>query len=298
MARIALLGVPMDLGAGRRGVDMGPSAIRYAGLEKRLVPLGHTVEDMGDLPAVEAGRAVRGTNPKLHYLSEVTRVNLELAESVETMIRDGKWPLILGGDHSIAIGILAGLRRSFSSVGAIWFDAHGDFNTDATTPSGNIHGMPVAVAVGRGSASLQGTWGDAPHLEERHVGLIGLREIDSLERDALRQSQVHVATMTDIDRIGIRDVLERALTDLADVEHLHVSFDMDVVDPTEAPGVGTSHPGGITYREAHLVMEMLHESGRLGSLSVVEVNPIIDTHNATAGLAAELIASALGQSIL
>lgn len=298
MAGIALLGVPMDLGAGRRGVDMGPSAIRYAGLEERIVALGHTVEDMGDLPAVEAGRASRGTNPKLHYLSEVTRVNLALAESVEAMARDGKWPLILGGDHSIAIGVLAGLARGYSSVGVVWFDAHGDFNTDATTPSGNIHGMPLAVAVGRGSAALQGTWGDGPHLAEHNIDLIGVRELDPLEKEAIHGSELRVATMSEVDRIGIRATLEEALSDLKGVEHLHVSFDMDVVDPTEAPGVGTSHPGGITYREAHLVMEMLHESGRLGSLSVVEVNPIIDTHNVTARLAAELIASALGQSIL
>lgn len=298
LRKVTVLGVPMDLGAGRRGVDMGPSAIRYAGLEGSIRRLGHRVEDRGDLPVDHAGRAKHGGNPRLHFLDEVIRVNAGLAEEVRGILAAGGFPVILGGDHSIAIGILSGLARSLATVGVLWFDAHGDFNTDATTPSGNIHGMPLAVAVGRGSPDLLRTWGGAPFLKERDLSLIGVRELDPAEREALRNSEVHVATMTDIDRQGMRQVVEASLGDLAHVDHLHVSFDMDVMDPREAPGVGTPHAGGITYREAHLAMEMIAASGRLASMSIVEVNPILDNHNVTGHLAAELAASALGQVIL
>jgi len=295
---VTILGVPMDLGAGRRGVDMGTSAIRYAGLEEALRALGLAVKDEGDLEVHHAGRAQMGENPKLRYLDEVARVMGVLRERVAAIVTSGDFPLILGGDHSIGIGVLAGLQTAVKSVGVLWFDAHGDYNTDETTPSGNIHGMPLAVAAGHGSRDLRRTWGEAPLIPEEHLALIGAREIDPAEREALRRSKVRVATMTDIDEKGIRRIMEETLDAFSACEHVHVSFDMDSVDPKEAPGVGTSHPGGLTYREAHLAMEMVAASGRLGSLALVEVNPILDIQNMTAKLAAELGASALGQTIL
>jgi arginase len=295
---VAVVGVPMDLGAGRRGVDMGPSAIRYAGLQEELVALGLTVHDHGDLVVHHASRLPRGENPRLHYLGEVVRVNRELAELVAALGAAGEIPVVLGGDHSIGIGALAGAASLGKRLGVIWLDAHGDFNTDRITPSGNIHGMPLAVAVGRGHPDLLAAWTQAPFAAEKDVWLIGTRDLDPLERQALSASEVRVATMTEIDRDRMRSVVEQALDALQAVDHLHVSIDLDVIDPKEAPGVGTPVPGGITYREAHLVLEMIAESGRLGSLSVVEVNPILDDHNRTGQMAAGLIASALGKVIL
>ncbi len=296
--RVAVLGVPMDLGAGRRGVDMGPSAIRYAGLQQELEQLGLAVTDHGDLEVRHASRLERGESPRLHYLAEVVRVNRELAQAVASLGQGGALPVVLGGDHSIGIGALAGASLLGRRVGLIWLDAHGDFNTDRTTPSGNIHGMALAAAVGRGHADLLAAWPDAPFVAEPDVWLIGARDLDLEERQAIRESGLNVATMTDLDRLRMQTVMEQALDALADVDHLHVSLDLDVIDPKEAPGVGTPVPGGITYREAHLAMELVAKSGRLGSLSVVEVNPILDDHNRTGQMAAGLIASALGKVIL
>lgn len=277
---------------------MGTSAIRYAGLEDALRSLGIEVDDQGDIEVHHAGRAESGPNPKLRYLDEVTRVMGVLRERVAATVAKGDFPLVLGGDHSIGIGVLAGLAKAEKSVGVIWFDAHGDYNTDATTPSGNIHGMPLAVAAGHGSPDLLKTWGEGAPIPEEHLALIGAREIDPEERKALRRSKVHVATMTDVDEKGIRAVMAETLRALEGCDHLHVSFDLDAVDPREAPGVGTSHPGGLTYREAHLAMEIVAASKRLSSLALVEVNPILDVQNMTGKLAAELAASAMGQVIL
>lgn len=295
---VAIIGVPMDLGAGRRGVDMGPSAIRYAGVAEYLMRLGHQVEDLGDLPVDHAGRAFRGQDLRLHYLEAVRDLNLRLAGVVSAALGAGKFPLVLGGDHSIAIGALAGAARSSRRPSVLWFDAHADFNTHESTPSGNIHGMPLAASVGRGHPSLLDVFKGAPFIEEGLVSLVGVRELDGGERDALKASHVHVATMADLDRRGMDRVVEEALLMAKDSDHLHVSFDLDVMDPKEAPGVGTPHAGGITYREAHLALEMVAASGKMASMSIVEVNPILDLQNATGNLAAELVASAFGQSIL
>ena len=295
--KVAVIGVPMDLGAGRRGVDMGPSAIRYAGLQEQIEALGLAVHDHGDLIVHHASRLGRGNNPNLHYLGEVVRVNQELAALVASAGADGEFPLILGGDHSIGIGALAGAARLGRRLGVIWLDAHGDFNTDHTTPSGNIHGMSLAASVGRGHPDLLAAWGTDPFVSEADVHLIGTRDLDPAEREALEDSGVKVATMSAIDHDRMRSVIEEALDQLSAVDHLHVSVDLDVIDPKEAPGVGTPVPGGITYREAHLAFEMIAASGRLDSLSVVEVNPILDDHNRTGQVAAGLISSALGKVI-
>lgn len=295
---VAVLGVPMDLGAGRRGVDMGPSAIRYAGLQGALEQLDLVVEDHGDLAVHHASRLARGENPRLHYLAEVVRVNRQLAQAVQELGDHGALPLLLGGDHSIGIGAVGGAALLGRRVGLIWLDAHGDFNTDRTTPSGNIHGMALAAAVGRGHPNLLAAWPEAPFVAESDVWLIGTRDLDLEERQAIKDSEVHVASMSDVDRLRMQTVMDQALAALAEVDHLHVSIDLDVIDPKEAPGVGTPVPGGITYREAHLAMELIAKSGRLGSLSVVEVNPILDDHNRTGQMAAGLIASALGKVIL
>lgn len=294
---VAVIGVPMDYGSGRRGVDMGPSAIRYAGLQKGLERLGYTVLDLGDLtvPPPETSEQLR---PDLKYLHEIVPVSQHLTRRVAGLLRDGKFPLVLGGDHAIAIGTLAGVALASEDPAVIWFDTHGDFNTNETTPSGNIHGMPLAASVGRGAAELLEGRDGAPAIRERRVVMIGVRELDPMERDALHHSEVLVFTMSDIDRLGMRSVMQQALSHVRGASALHVSFDMDVMDPRIAPGVGTPHEGGITYREAHLAMELIYEAGNLTSLEMVEVNPILDIENRTGKLAAELALSALGQRIL
>lgn len=294
---IAVVGVPMDLGAGRRGVDMGPSAIRYAALKERLQRLGRSVGDLGDLRVPLPEETPRG-NPRLHYLDAIVKVCLELGETVDTILRDGHFPLVLGGDHSIAIGTIAGVARAAPDAAVLWFDTHGDFNTEETTPSGNIHGMPLAASVGRGNPGLLAARDGAPPIREQRVVAIGIRELDPLEREALLHSRVTVYTMSEIDKFGMREVMRRALEHVEGAQAVHVSFDMDVMDPYVAPGVGTPHQGGITYREAHLAMEMIHEANILTSMEIVEVNPILDTSNRTGQLAADLALSALGQRIL
>lgn len=295
--RIHLIGAPMDLGADRRGVDMGPSAIRYADLNEKVRTLGHEVNDLGSVHVPDPESRMQG-DPKLKYLDQIVASARELGERVQRSIEEGAVPITLGGDHSIALGSISGAANAQGEIGVIWLDAHGDFNTSETTPSGNIHGMILAALTGHGDPRLVDAVGKGPHLDPQRLVIIGARDLDMGERKLLRSAGVHVRTMTEIDRRGIYDVTREAL-ELATkgAKGLHVSFDMDVMDPSEAPGVGTPVPGGITYREAHLAMELIAESGRMTSLDLVEVNPILDSENRTAILATELALSALGKRI-
>lgn len=296
---ISIIGVPVDLGAGRRGVDMGPSAIRYAGLHEGLEALGYRVFDQGNLPTPLAETCpTPASDEKLRYLEPITELSRTLADLVAACVEQGRIPLVLGGDHSIAMGSVAGSARG-RRLGLIWLDAHADFNTAETTPSGNIHGMPLAVVTGHGHPALTTLNGTPPVIPAERVALVGVRSLDALERTALRQSAIRIFTMHDIDRRGLARVLEEAIAVVtAATEGFHVSLDLDVVDPREAPGVGTPVLGGISYREAHLAMELLSETGALRSLDIVEVNPILDIHNTTATLAVALALSALGKRIL
>jgi arginase len=295
-------GVPLDLGGGRRGVDMGPSAIRIAGLGERLAAMGRTVVDRGDLPSpIPETRAER--DPKKKYIREIARVCQRLYQQVLQSHQEGAVPIVLGGDHSLAAGS-AGASADFAatsgkSIGLLWIDAHGDMNTPSTTLSGNVHGMPLAALIGPEPAELSRIGQRSPKFEASRVALIGIRNLDDLEKERIRQSKIHVFTMKDIDRHGIAVVMKRALA-LAtkDAAGIHVSFDLDVCDPTIAPGVGTPVKGGLDYREAHMAMEMVADSGALLGLDLVEVNPILDTANQTAILATELAQSALGMRIL
>jgi arginase len=298
MTEVVVIGVPVDLGAGRRGVDMGPSAIRYAGLCEHIEALGHCVRDAGNLPAPlaeQCGRPADGE--KLRYLEPLVELNHMLAQRVQAVVAAGAFPLVLGGDHSIAIGSISGVAYQ-RRVGVIWVDAHADFNTPETTPSGNIHGMTVAVLTGHGHPSLVNLLSNGPAIRETDVAMVGIRDIDPLEREALHASGIHVFTMHDIDRRGLATVMDEAIARVsADTDHIHLSLDLDALDPKEAPGVGTPVLGGLSYREAHLAMEMVSESTRLLSLDVVEVNPILDRSNITAALAVQFAASALGKRI-
>ena len=296
---IRTIGVPMDLGADRRGVDMGPSAIRYAGLSATLDDIDRPTIDRGDLTvphAEERDPERAATNAK--YLAEVEAICTRLADEVAGTLADDTLPLVLGGDHSIAIGTLAGAARD-AEIGAVWFDAHSDINTPATTPSGNVHGMPLAAALGFGEFANM-PWASAPNLSEENVALVGLRSVDEHERERIRDSDVTAYTMSDIDERGVVSVTEEALAVATDgVDGIHVSLDMDWLDPSHAPGVGTPVRGGVTYREAHSAMELVADhDDALRSLEVVEVNPILDSHNETAELATELAASALGKRVL
>ncbi|RBI64426.1 arginase [halophilic archaeon] len=302
---VHIIGAPVDYGANRRGVDMGPSAIRYSGLADELAAAGVTAIDTGDLlvPRAEERDPEREEPPegKAKFLRETADVCSRLADEVAASIEDDAFPLVLGGDHSIAMGTLGGAARD-ADVGAVWFDAHGDFNTPGTSPSGNVHGMPLAGALGIDDFA-DTEWANVPRLREENVVIVGLRSIDDKEREAIRDSEVTVYTMSDIDERGITPVVEDAL-DVAThgVDGIHVSLDLDWLDPNEAPGVGTPVRGGVTYREAHSALETVAERDDredvLRSLEVVEVNPILDEHNETAELATELAASALGKRIL
>lgn len=298
--RIRIIGVPMDLGQDRRGVDMGPSAIRYAGLQERLRRLGHNVEDAGNIavPVPEESKDEHGSG--LKHLLVVAEVNSVVSELVVTARQAGEFPVVLGGDHSISAGSAAGARRaSQGRIGLLWIDAHGDYNTPATTPSGNLHGMPLGALLGNEPAEMV-AYGEAPAIQPEDVVLIGVRSLDAGEREALQKNYVTVYTMREIDELGIANVTKRVQSsfDDAGISNLHVSFDMDVLDPQVAPGVGTPIPGGLTYREAHLLMEMMADDGRTTSLDLVEINPILDVRNRTAEMAVELAASLLGQTIL
>jgi arginase len=298
---VRIIGAPSDYGQDRRGVDMGPSAIRYAGLADELAAAGVEATDAGDLlvPRAEERdpdyRTPSEGNAK--FLRETEDVVTRLADEVADTLADGQTPLALGGDHSIAIGSLRGSARN-ADIGTIWFDAHGDYNTPTTSPSGNIHGMPLAAALGVGE--FEGVeWANAPNLQEENVVIVGLRSIDERERERLAESDATIYTMSDIDERGIRDVVESAIAIASDgVDGVHASLDLDWLDPNEAPGVGTPVRGGVTYREAHLSMELLAASDALRSMELVEVNPTLDEHNETAELATELAASAFGKTVM
>jgi len=296
--KIRIIGVPQDLGAARRGVDMGPSAIRLARLQSRLQELGHQVTDAGNIPCFTPESFGYGDS-KVRYLKEV-RNNCELlAGEVEKAAGEGYFPLVLGGDHSIAIGTVSGLGRSRGRLGIIWMDAHGDFNTPDTSPSGNIHGMSLAAIAGLGDRALTHLDGSRCNVRPENIALIGVRDLDPGERRNIRESGIKVFTMSDIDSRGIKAVVEEAIESAAaGTDNVHLSIDMDIIDPEEAPGTGSPVPGGITYREAHLAMEIMAEWNAIGSMEVVEVNPILDTGNKTGELAVSLILSALGKRII
>ncbi len=294
---IRIIGVPLDYGADRRGVDMGPSAIRYAGLHEKIRQVGHQVIDIGNLP-VPVPESRTKTHPHLKFADEIVKVSRVLARAVEKAVDEGQFPLVLGGDHSIAIGTMGGLLRKFERVGLLWFDAHGDYNTDETSPSGNVHGMPVATVVGLGNPVLQVSFPDR-FVNPEKIVYVGVRTLDAEEAKRLRESGATVFSMHEIDRYGMRDVMDKAIDIVTDqTDAVHLSFDIDAVDPLYAPGSGTPYSGGLTEREAHLAMELLAESDMISSMEMVEVNPILDEHNRTGQLAANLIASALGHRII
>jgi len=292
---VAVIGAGLDLGAGRRGVDMGPSAIRYAGLKERIEGLGRVYVDWGDV-AVGVPEATDVGDPRARYLESIKRSCERVAVLVHDAREGGYLPVVLGGDHSIAIGTLGGLARTHGPGAALWVDAHGDLNRPETSPTGNVHGMPLAATFGvAGDAFLDDAW-PTPSLER--AALIGVRSLDVGERELLRELEIRIYTMSDIDRGGLEPAMSEALEYLAGSAFVHVSLDLDVVDPTIAPGVGTPVPGGLSYREAHLVAELVADSGLLDSLELVEVNPVLDRANETGTLAVELAASALGARIL
>jgi arginase len=301
-SHIAIIGAPLDLGQGRRGVDMGPSALRVANLNGRIALLGYEVEDLGNIAVALAETAPEG-NIRAKYLPEIAASCNRLAEAVGQALSRGRLPLALGGDHSVAIGTTSGVSAHFRAhnqkVGIIWLDAHADMNTPESSPSGNIHGMPLACIVGLGPRELTHLSGFAPIVDPRHAVIVGLRDVDQMEKPHVRDSGVRAFTMRDIDERGLRAVMEEAIRLASDgTAGFHLSLDMDFVDPQDAPGVGTPVRGGATYREAHLAMEMIGDSGGMVSMEVVEVNPVIDEVNRTADLAVELVMSALGKRIL
>ena len=292
-----MIGAALDLGAGRRGVDMGPSAIRYAGLQATIEQLGRGYFDYGNVATPEV-EAIDVGDERMRYLDEILRACERVADQVATAKGRGELPLVLGGDHSIALGTLGGLARVDGPGGVIWIDAHGDLNRPETSPTGNVHGMPLAAAMGlAGHAFESGHW-PVPAVDASRVALIGTRSLDQAERDVLHELNAAVFTMSDLDRDGVENAVEQALEKVVGPGFVHLSLDMDALDPEVAPGVGTPVRGGLSYREAHLAMELVAESGLATSLDVVEVNPILDRENETAKLAVELVASALGARIL
>lgn len=300
---IAIIGAPLDLGAGRRGVDMGPSAVRVAGLGRRLATLGYDVGDLGNIH-VDQPESVGDAGPnEARYLPQIAASCERLGGLVIQALTNGKTPLVLGGDHSIAVGTVAGVSRFFrdsgKKIGLLWMDAHADMNTPQSSPSGNVHGMPLACCAGAGPDSLSRMFGFAPKVDAANIALVGIRDVDTLERGVVRETGVRAFTMRDIDERGMRGVMDEAIAIATNgTAGFHLSVDMDFVDPEYAPGVGTPVRGGATYREAHLAMEMVCDSGRMISMEVVEVNPVIDEVNRTADLAVELILSAMGKKIL
>jgi arginase len=300
--KIRIIGVPMDLGQSRRGVDMGPSALRVAGLQSKLKQLGLAVEDVGNIIVKQAEEMHYGEK-RAKYLDEIAETCRDLAEITEKALDEGFLPVVLGGDHSIAVGSCSGVsnffRKQKKKIGYLWLDAHGDMNTPESSPSGNVHGMPLAALIGYGPPELVDLLGYHPKIEPHNVAMVGVRDLDAKERKLVKDSGVHAFTMRDIDERGLRDVMAEALRFASDdTDGIAASLDMDFVDPTDAPGVGTPVRGGVTYREAHLAMEMIADNKTLVSLEVVEVNPVIDVHNETALLGVEMILSALGKKIL
>lgn len=294
--QIRVIGAPMDLGADRRGVDIGPSAIRYAGLSDQLRQMGYTVLDVGNVVIPQPESQPIG-NSRVKYLEPIVQVAGELSALVTAALEAGEFPLILGGDHSIALGSISGVARVHKDVSVIWVDAHGDFNTEETTPSGNIHGMVLAALTGLGQSQLVNFGGWTPKIDASKLVIVGARALDPGEQALLRKHHIHVFTMSEIDEQGMHRVMQQAL-EITNDSPIHLSLDLDALDPQEAPGVGTPVRGGLSYREAHLVMEHICDSGRLISMDVVEVNPLLDHKNETASLAVELIRSALGKKIL
>jgi arginase len=295
--RVAIIGAELDLGAGRRGVDMGPSAIRYAGLGERLAALGIASEDRGNV-YTEIRETADPGDPNARFLQQIRATCEQIADRVREAAERGLIPLVLGGDHSVAIGSIGGLASLHGPGAVLWFDAHGDLNTPETTPSGNVHGMPLAAALGRAGEAFQSEHWPLPSVDPSRVALIGIRSLDPGEREVVKDTGVAVYTIADIDRRGVEPVVAEALERVSGAPFVHVSVDLDVVDPDVAPGVGSPVRGGFSYREAHLMMELVAERGLLSSLELVEVNPILDHENETAGLAVELAASALGARIL
>ena len=301
-SNIAIIGAPLDLGQDRRGVDMGPSALRVAGLNARVASLGYVVEDLGNVH-VEQAEAWPEGDANAKYLAQIAAVCDAVAVRVDDALRRGRVPLVLGGDHSVAVGTVSGVARHFralnQTIGLIWLDAHADMNTPESSPSGNIHGMPLACILGMGPAALADLARFRPMVASQNAVIVGLRDVDQLEKPQVRESGIRAFTMRHIDERGLRTVMEEAIRLASDgTAGFHVSLDLDFVDPKDAPGVGTPVRGGATYREAHLAMEMICDSRRMVSLEVVEVNPVIDEANRTADLAVELIMSGLGKRIL
>lgn len=298
--RISIIGVPMDLGQMRRGVDMGPSAIRYAGVVERLEQLQYEIEDKGDIKIGRASREEENSSlNNLRNLKAVSEGNQRLSEQVDEVILSGSFPLVLGGDHSIAIGTLAGVSKHYESLGVIWYDAHGDLNTGETSPSGNIHGMPLAVSIGLGDETLTKIGGYAPKVKPENIVIIGARSLDEGEKELIKERGIKVYTMHEIDRLGMTKVMEETIQYLKErSDGVHLSLDLDGLDPHDAPGVGTPVIGGISYRESHLAMEMLAESNLITSAEFVEVNPILDEKNKTATVAVALMGSLFGEKLL
>ncbi len=301
-SHIAIIGAPLDLGQGRRGVDMGPSAMRVANLNRRVESLGYVVEDLGNVPVDQAEASPEG-HPRAKYLPQIASTCTRIGAVVTETLARGSVPLVLGGDHSVAVGTVSGVSHYFreqqKKIGLIWLDAHADMNTPETSPSGNVHGMPLACIAGIGPGELTDLYGYQPKVPSRNIVIVGLRDVDMPEKSIVRQSGVRAFTMRDIDERGLRSVMEEAIRVAADgTDGFHLSLDMDFVDPKDAPGVGTPVRGGATYREAHLAMEMICDSRHMVSMEVVEVNPVIDEVNRTADLAVELVMSGLGKRIL
>jgi arginase len=294
---VAIIGAALDLGQGRRGVDMGPSAIRYAGLDARIAELGRACEDWGNV-VTPVAESIEPGDESARFLDEIKAICASIADLVAQAKRQGRLPLVLGGDHSVALGTLGGLARSTSPGGVLWLDAHGDLNRPETSPTGNVHGMVLAAALGLAGDGFESTAWPIPAVDPSRVALVGVRSLDEGERQLLRELGARVYTMSDVDRMGVERAIRESLEHVAGSGFVHVSLDMDVVDPEVAPGVGTPVRGGLSYREAHFALELVAESGLAGSLEVVEVNPILDRENATGRLAVELVASALGARIL
>jgi arginase len=303
MTTIRIIGVPMDLGASRRGVDMGPFAVRYTDLRERLERIGHTVQDAGNVTVPFREDAERGAQRGARYLGAITGVCTHVARETRAALESGSVPLLLGGDHSLASGSIAGAAAHHAArnqqLGVIWLDAHGDLNTPGSSRSGNVHGMPLAHLLGHGDHALAAVGGLTPAVRPEHVALVGTRDLDTPEREHAREWNLRVLTMRAIDERGVRNVMEEAIgVASTGTAGIWASFDMDCLTPEDAPGVGTAVPGGVTYREAHLAMEMLADTGKLVGLDLVEVNPVLDERNRTAEVAAELVLSALGKRIL
>jgi len=294
---VALIGASLDLGSGRRGVDMGPSAIRYAGLAARIERLGREVFDRGNVEGPVAEATAVG-NERVRFLEPIKQACERVAHLVTQSVEEGLQPVVLGGDHSVAIGTLGGLARVYGPGGVLWIDAHGDLNRPETSPTGNVHGMPLAAALGFAGPEFESEAWTFPAVSPDRVALVATRSLDPAEAELLSELDVEVYTMSDVDRLGVERVIRQALAHIAGPGFVHVSLDMDALEPDIAPGVGTPVRGGLSYREAHLAMELVAESGLAGSLEVVEVNPILDQENETAKLAVELVASALGARIL